>query len=172
MKSLLAIALTLFAFQAFSQVSLPKNDEGKVEISEVVSVEGLELDALLENAKRWFGSKYKAEKNRKVGFDFVSDIQNFKSDSYSGGVNYTITVSVRSGRYKVTFTEMRHKDYDGKRCSGGELSRDEPHCVRGTMSKKEWEKVKADTEMQVKQLMMELKAEMEKKPKADTEDDW
>lgn len=173
MKTLIAAALMILSVQAFAQVTLPKNDEGKVVFSEVVQTPGSGSDTLHANAVRWFTETYKSEKNRKVGLDNILDIQNLKSDNYNGGVNYTIEVFVRDGRYKVMVSELRHKDYDGKRCSGGLLDKDTPSCTRGTMSKKQWDKIKADTDQQINKIMAELKTEMLKKPKGgETDDDW
>ncbi|MEM9023949.1 MAG: DUF4468 domain-containing protein [Bacteroidota bacterium] len=172
MRKLFTLLAAVIALQGFAQ-DLPKDEDGKVEFTETVSVAGFTADQLYANAKTWFAAQYKSEKNRKFLTDInkISDKQNIKSEQMSGGVNYTIDIQVKEGRYRIRITNLAHKDYGKGKCSGGRLEADEPLCRDGKMSAKTWQQVKNITKEQVTQLIESIKTAMAKKEEKKS-DDW
>ncbi len=134
------ILLLLFPFQLFAQT-----------YSAVENVDSLSKDKLFSLAASWFATYYKSAQNviqlsdkedgkiiGKAVYPYRLAVMGNKQ-SY---VNYTITVMVKDGKYKIEMADFNHEGGAyGKGYSGGLLSNEKPDCGNLFITKKMWSKI-------------------------------
>lgn len=76
-----------------------------------------------------------------------------------GKVTFTLKVTCEDGKYQYVITDLVHSGPDAQK-NGGPLEGAKPKCAMHQMSQGGWNKVKQDTDNEIKKLVKELKAAM------------
>ena len=182
------LVFTLIANIATSQTTLPVDTEtGKVTFSEVVKVDSsLTQNALYLNAQKWLTKAFKdansaiqfedKEEGKVIakGTDEVRFKQGMQIGDQSGGhFGFTLTITVKDGRYKYTITDISHTGDKvvGFPKDGGAVELQSPACGKWGMGDKLWVELKGKFHDHMKSLIESLKSGMAQKPGKDA-DDW
>lgn len=170
------------------QTTLPVDTEtGKITFSEVVKVDSsLTKNALYLNAQKWLTKAFKdanaaiqfedKEEGKVIakGTDEVRFKQGMQIGDQSGGdFMFTLTITVKDGRYKYTITDISHTGNKvvGFPKDGGAIELESPACGKWGMGDKLWLELKGKFHDHIKSLIESLKDGMTQKPGKDA-DDW
>ena len=178
MKSLILFSLILIAFMGNAQsVKFPiDTSTGRITYTEVITLnESISKGELFSRAKACFTSLFKNSKsviqNEDSEAGSITGKGNFSvfaralGTNYDGGViNFTLTIGVKSGRYKYIITDFSHDAGGTKMPSGGNIENGKPkHWMQ-----KQWDSVLTQMENDMNNLISSIKSEMIKPtPKSD-----
>jgi len=62
-------------------------------------------------------------------------------------VNFTLTIMMKDGRFKYSFTDLYHTSAHGKSYDGGDINQEKADCSGMYMTKKAWRQIKEITEV-------------------------
>ncbi|MEI7424306.1 MAG: DUF4468 domain-containing protein [Prolixibacteraceae bacterium] len=172
MKSIILISLILFSFATNGQsVKFPIDETtGKITYSEVVTLnDSISKDELFSRAKICYSRIFNNAKNVIQNQDKDAGIIIGKGcfDVYAralgmnnpgGVINFTLTVSVKNGKYRYLIDNLNHDATGTSMPSGGDLERGKPK----QWMPKQWENVLTLTQTKIKELISSLKSEMSK----------
>lgn len=96
------------------ELDFPVNEQGKVEFSEVVDVEGVSASELRKRCKKWFAESYKSAKDviQYDGEDNITGKGIFQMKVPSFGLEmdvpttHTIIVDFKENKYRVRITDI------------------------------------------------------------------
>jgi len=174
-KKRLCLSLAITAWHLFAIPSSLLAAEPVV-ISREEVVEEAPRDVLFARALKWFQKVFRGprasldvedwEKGRiegKVAFNYISaDEENPRMTS--GWIAFSVSVSVRDGLYRYTFTDFRH---EGGEWSFGPITLEKACPVKFSEvrhDQREWDKMKKDTAATVERLILSLKTAMRPPP--------
>ncbi len=155
----------IFAIAAFLPLLLFAQNEsqGKYVYSEVVEVKNSTAKILTTRAMDFL--TFKKVEAKTVG-NIISGIGTFnvtypsvKKGFDVGHVKFNIKIMVKDGKYKLDLTNFRHEGIHGK-SSGGPLELEKAECGEAQIMATAWEKIKEQTQEQIKTYVKELKTKM------------
>lgn len=181
----LAIALLLLPSFCYSQNdSLPKNEKGIIEYTDVVNVSDADAQALYSRAKLFIAKAFVSgkavtqlndddAKQIVANGNFVPVIKLMMGGAGDyGRVHFSITLQCKDGKYRYSITGFDHELIMPKQnCSGGKLENIKPACGTFYMTKAYWARVKESTDKNMKTLIAEMKNYMTAN-KTLTSDNW
>ncbi len=169
MKSLITVILLLLYVGSYGQIIFPiDKTTGKITYSEVVTLkDSISKDELFSRAKICFTHLFKNSKsviqNEDKEAGSIIGKGNLKvyaralGTNYDGGfVNFTITISVKQGRYKYTITDFNHENTGSTLPAGGNLENGKPK----QWMQKQWENVLNRVDEEMRNLISSIKTEM------------
>ncbi len=170
MKNILALSLlVLLSTRVHSQeVVFPRNAEGRIEFTEVVSVDSASPSALYSRSKLFVAHAFNSAPDvTKLDDPATSTLitkgllpRNYTNPfnrAHGGNVQFTLTIQCKDGRYKYTLTDLVH--IDNVSVGGGPLENDSP-TSKMYITKKAWAKIKQETSTRISALIDELKKTM------------
>lgn len=175
-NTLLYLLGTLMSFGLTAQ-DLPKNDSGEVEYTEVIVVDSASADQLYTAAKLWFAESFKDAnevlqvQDKEAGELLGKGLFYIPTNRFGytaiglGFVRFQISISVKDGRYKYSFSNFIHEGGKQQIYDCGPLDNEKPTVC----SKKIFIEVKEKTNDQINNLIESLKSSMTKAGKAE---DW
>lgn len=188
MKKLLAILAVISPLFALSQdqeapAKLPMNEEGKVQYTEVIPMEGLTKDQLFTAARDWFMSYYKDQaediyyndryEGKMAGnFNMFMEVKMTSKMANAGVFNYDIQLFVKDGKYKYNVTNLYHESYKSRLGTAGAVENEVPECGVLNMQQRYWDDLKMQAAMAFPKIVEDLKKGMEKAKEQNPEDDW
>lgn len=177
--------------EASQAVTLPLNEAGEIEYSEVVQVSDVAANELFVRAKEWIALTFNSA-NHVIQMDDKeagkligkgrSEI--FTSHPYSenrivsyGHIDYTIEIQTKEGRYKYVISGISHEfnayvnPLSGAvmQTPGNILAQPEP-TTGLKVNKKTWQLVRYATDQKINQIILSLKEKM--KQSSGRDDDW
>lgn len=170
----------------------PMDANGKIAFTEIVEMPSMNKDALYSRAYEWFAKTFNSaqsviqmqdkENGKIVGKALIPvtvimevplDQPKFSTTINAGVVNYTLSISVKDGKYKYEVTDFFHNDRNESGFgSGGDLSNEKPEWgkggiddpegapIRDALNKSYWRQIKRQTDENIKALIENLKAFM------------
>lgn len=185
-KVLLLAVMAVFSISSlFSQnVILPVDDStGEIIFSDVVKVDSVSSSELYTRARQWVAVNFVSAKDviqmddKQSGTFIVkamTDVRTtFMVKSPCGVVTYTLTINVKDGRYKYSFSNLWHStDYNVSPRSTiitpGDLRNEKPGGGIMSMGMKNWNGIKQQAKDSIELLIVSLKQSMNKQsPKTD-----
>jgi hypothetical protein len=144
--------------------------------SNVITVENAQKSVLITRAKMFLESK---KYDIKVEGDAVKGKGKFvveypsvvKGKTEKGEVYFNIAVMCKDGRYKYEINDFKHLGING-RASGGSLNLSDPECGKAQIALSSWNKIKSDTNENVKKLIDELQKNMIEISNNPDKDNW
>jgi hypothetical protein len=166
MKNIYVILLSLISLTTYGQTSMPYDSVSKKFLySEVVDLQQYKKDQLFMKAKdlNQLGKGIKIDNKAEGIYSYVGDLAvtypgPVKGKNDNGNVAYTLTISCKDGKYKITITDFIHT---GKNGSGGELELKEPKCTKNALSLNSWALIKTQTNDKITQLIKNIKTYMQ-----------
>lgn len=181
MKSLIAILFFISSYIYGQDFVLPKNENtGKVTFESVVIVDSLSSEQLYLKSRFWLSNVFVKSKNVIDLEDPINKtiiakgntpviIKGNFGDEPGGYVSFKLSLFFRDGRYRYILTDFEHV-YDGEKSgfgSGGALENEKPACGNFFLTKKNWQRIKQQTDVVAKGLVNSLHFEMLKKQESD-----
>lgn len=158
--------LALAPLISFSQVVLPKNNEGKIDYSEVVKLDSLGSAALYSKAKLFIADAFKSGKDvmQVDDRDTKTVVAKGLIPVEAKGFAYVLKMNVRfktmiqakDGRYKYSFTDFIGEYSSDSGTSEYPLDGDRP---RG-LTKKNWEDIQRQVDESIVLMVADLKKQM------------
>lgn len=164
---LFTLMLILVLTFRISAQDLPLNPEtNKVTYSEVIEVKGASKDDLYLRAKNWaLSNSYKPKTDRKAEGSYITKGQftvqypsPMKGMNHSGKVTFTMSISLKDGKYRYEMTDFIHESDRG---NGGKLENTDPACGKYTLVPAGWSKIKSLTPDEVEKIIKSLKEAMD-----------
>jgi hypothetical protein len=172
MRKMFLLLILLPAF-AIAQ-DLPKNQDGKVEFTEVVSIDSASAAALFSNAKIFITNSFKSGKdvtqlddqNSKTVIGQGNTRVDIKAlgMSWPGRVDFKITIQCKDGRYKYSFADFIFNYQAGTK--GKEYVYGLESDDHKGINQKQWDSVKEQVNNTMIAAIAGLKKQMSSK------DDW
>lgn len=181
MKKLLFFIVFLSSFVYGQDVVFPVDKEtGKVVFEGVVQVDSLSAEQLYLKSRFWLANVFVKSKNVIDLEDPINKtiiakgnapviIKGNLGDEPGGYVSFKLSLFFRDGRYRYILTDFEHV-YDGGKSgfgSGGALENEKPACGNFFLTKKNWQRIKQQTDVVAKGLVNSLHFEMLKKQESD-----
>lgn len=171
MKLLLTVVNILLAGSGIAQ--LPLNSEGKVEYTEIISVDSANADKLYSNSKLFITYAFKSGKDVTQLTDDVTKtvigkgtmqvtVVKMLGSTWPGWVYFTINISSKDNRYKYSISDfvLHYQGNSTMRKIEASLA-DIEHPK--TVTQTQWENVKAEVDKTVRLLIEDLKKQMSSK---------
>jgi hypothetical protein len=167
MRTYLILLFCLSPFLSISQ-DLPKDKNGEIEYAEIIQVDSASDKSLFSRAKIFCAKNFKsstdvikledAEPFTIVAKGLLNKIYtNPFNKTFGGNVKFTLTIQAKEGRYKYSINDLYHSDpHYNADYSGGSLLLEKPACGTLFMTKKAWQKIKEDTDIQIKKMIQNL----------------
>lgn len=159
------------AFGQNETIKLPiDSSTGKITYSEVVAMkDSVSKSELFARAKTCFVNLFKNSKEVIQNEDKENGIiigkGNIRVNASAlgtevdgGHINFTLTIAVKKGRYKYTFTDFAHEGNGINLPSGGDLENGKPKNWRTKI----WDSFLSQTDNEVKNMISSIKIEMNK----------
>lgn len=181
MKKLSLIILSFISAYTYCQVPL--------KYSEVIQVDSASANELYNRAKFWLASSYNSSKDvlqidnkndgQILGKALFSFNQTFldRSGQTKGSIKYTISITVKDGRYKYEVTEFIHEPIGNEygKMSFGLITTDSQCPTPPSRSigwcNKVWADIKNQIEEKIPSMIVSLKRGMKKQTQSG-KDDW
>lgn len=168
MKIYLILIICLGSFLSAISQELPKDKNGEIEYSQIIQVDSASDQTLFSRAKlfcaQYFNSStdvIKLEDSKT--FTIVAkgllnrNYTNPFNKSFGGNVKFTLTIQAKSGKYRYSINDLYHSDpHPNGDYSGGSLLLEKPACGTLFMTKKAWQKIKLDSDTQIKKIIQNL----------------
>lgn len=161
----------LIAFGQNETTNLPvDSSSGKITYSEVVAMkDSVSKSELFVRAKTCFVNLFKNSKeviqNEDKENGIIAGKGNIRVNASAlgtevagGHINFTLTIAVKKGRYKYTFTDFAHEGNGINLPSGGDLENGKPK----NWKTKIWDSFLSQTDNEVKNMISSIKLEMNK----------
>jgi hypothetical protein len=174
MKLFFSFLATILAIQSFAQTELPLNSAGKIEYTETVRVDSLNGQQLYSRAKQFFANTFVSTRNvtqlsdddgKTIVIKYVIPItvvsMGFKQPAI---VHVTLNLQTKDGRYRYSFSDFTWEYKPGTMSPTytADLEEEKPKGA----SKKQWQEVKDQTDISVKQFIDRMKKQLA------TSNDW
>lgn len=189
MKTFALVLFFLLSFMlSFGQKETPKlpidSNTNKITYSEIINVDSLiSKQELYSRAREWFAETYNSSKevvqmedkeSGKIIGKAITQVyyKMFGTDHPHGYINYTISISVKDGKYKYEITDLHHKGQlvqDGMSPSYGLC---ENMINSGTSRQKLYNYCLYVADKNIKNLIVDLKFSMNIKSNKNTSEDW
>jgi hypothetical protein len=181
----LIVFVLLFQISKAQVVSFPKNENGNIEYTEVVSVDSASEQQLFSRARLFVANSFtsatdvtKLEDASTFTIITKGNLPRYYSNSFNrtqgGYVSFKFTVQCRAGRYKYSVNDLIHRSFPTCNINdaGGELTNDIPKCGRLNLPMKHWNRVKEQTDQIIKLFIAELKRTMVGDKEFSGKDNW
>lgn len=164
MRTILIACFLLDSTLCFSQ--MPVNADGKVEFTEVVTVDSASAQTLYSRAKLFVTNAFVSGKDVTQMNDdaaFTTVVKGSTKPSLGLGatreglVTFKMTIQCKDGRYKYSLTDFLH---EGAQYSGGALENEKPDCGTFFLPKSSWNKLKKQVAETVTLMADNLKKDM------------
>jgi hypothetical protein len=169
MKIKRALKILVLGFLCVSHIEaqLPVDSVGRVVFRQTVLVDSCSKTVLYDRARAWAARTYRtiqlqdSEAGRiiAIGTHSISVESMLGTALPFGFVRHTLTIDIKDGRYRYTFTDFEHEYPTRKDRIGGVLEREKPQSSGMTGT---WKEIKKQTFTNINQLINELKKEMSK----------
>jgi hypothetical protein len=186
MKYHLIALLILMPITTMAQnYPFPKNADGAIDYTEVVPVDSATEQQLYSRAKRFVANAFSSATDvtkleDPATFTIVTkgNLPRFYSNPFNktqgGYVAFKFTIQCRAGRYRYSVTDLIHRQSATSTIhdSGGLLTNDIPDCGRVNMPLKIWNRLKVQTDNDIKSFIDELKKTIAGKTEFSGNDNW
>lgn len=176
MKKILTSICIAFSLGCFAQELKLDAKTLKATYGATVDVEGSKATDLFNQLEKWIEVKKFKPSTPQSGARYATKgritlvYPGFVGSDESGMVEFDITVLLKDGKYKYTFTNFIHAGLKGK-ASGGAIEAEKPASGNSQMHQTTWVKIKKDTAKSIEKLEDELKHNLSgTKSPAKTED--
>lgn len=175
------------SFVAQTNDPKPKEEEDapkkkkETKLSEVIETDSLPNGELLKRAVNWVKveSSHFVKQGGTSSGNKAEFIASFKIKpkelnpevDFTGKVTMKVTIDCKDAKYKYTISEIKHTSKSGK-ANGGSVDNVVPDCGSMVMKDLTWKKIKGEMLRDGGQVIIELKAGMEKSLVEAKEEEW
>lgn len=160
------ILLVILAIPLHAQTAKMPVDPGSKKVAYQADVkvsEAIMQPALFNRAKAWGSAKKLTEKTARKDLGVYSASGKFTVDypasvsgkTDRGTVTYNLTITCEDGKYKYVFTDFVHTGAEAKK-DGGTLESSKPKCGVYLMPPASWNKIKLQTDQEIKKMISEI----------------
>jgi hypothetical protein len=173
-KTMMMFALLISTMYGRAQSGLPINSSGKIEITDVVNIESVNKADLFQRSDNFIAdlsdpnfkilSVEKDSANGKINaaYQIMIYAQTGVLKKVQGAVSYSLTLEVKDGKYRYTFTDFVYHYYGQNRSyqtvdTGKKKKLEE---MKATGWQKAWNDCKATTASKVQKQIVSIKTAM------------
>lgn len=151
----------------FAQNTIPVNAAGKIEYTEVIQVDSAAAGQLFSNAKQYFATAFVSAKDvtqladpdaKTIVVKYMIPVS-WKSFgiTQSGFVRPVLTIQMKDGKYRYSFTDLL---WDYQAGTMGRHYTEPLESKPGAVNAKQWENIKDQTDLAIRQFIEKLKRSM------------
>lgn len=143
---------------------------GKIIYTEIVKADSTTKEKLYLKGREWLANTFKSSKeviemdDKEAGLIIGKGTLVVSLNGDWGYIHFTVALYFKDGRYKYEIKNITHehpKSASGSLLGdGGAIENENPGCGKMYMTQKQWDKIKANADSNIKILIADLKKSM------------